>query len=186
MNLSIYSFSLVPGSFFLTPKISIYTLPAGIVTGISGLDTQTMLVSRFQLYWPIGLVCMQLLTKEAFPAGSTVTTAAVVWNAPKAISFTPNTQNCYCLLSTNCFLWRTGQVKICISILYNVTRRWYHHRVRWIVFFLTFLPLVHGHPCFRSFIISLTGIPRVKLCSFVDCVFRLGRYGSSFVEDNPC
>ena len=116
MNLSIYSFSLVPGSSYLTPEISIYTLPAGIVTGISGLDTQTMLVSRFQLYWPIGLVCKQLLTKEAFPAGSTVTTAAVVWNAPKAISFTPNTQNCYCLLSTNCFLWRTRQVKISILL----------------------------------------------------------------------
>ena len=38
-------------------------------------------------------------------------------NAARVISFAPNAQNCFCLLSTNCFLWRSVQVKICISIL---------------------------------------------------------------------
>lgn len=120
MNLSIYSFSLVPGSSYLTPVISIYTLPAGIVTGISGLDTRTMLVSCFQLYWPIGLVCMHAaVNKRSFACWFNCNNRCCrrERNAPKAISFAPNAPNCHRLLSTNCFLWRTGQFKICKSIL---------------------------------------------------------------------
>ena len=43
-----------------------------VVADISSVDTQTWLMGHFPLYWAVSLVCMQLYTKEALPAGSTV------------------------------------------------------------------------------------------------------------------
>ena len=45
------------------------------ITAISGVDTQTKPVGHFPLNWDTSLVCIQLLTKEGLPAGSTVRTA---------------------------------------------------------------------------------------------------------------